>query len=66
MRCDALEPLPNGNYTSVAGRFRDTVVFSCDEGYRLNGNLRRRCNPDGLWSGSMPTCESMTKTPENT
>ena len=61
VRCNPLEPLSNGNYTSVAGRPGDVVEFSCDVGYRLNGNLSRQCNADGLWSGSMPTCESMVK-----
>ena len=61
IRCDALEPLPNGNYNSVAGRPGDIVMFTCDEGYRLNGDLTRQCNADSLWTGSMPTCESMVK-----
>ena len=61
VRCNPLEPLPNGNYTSVAGRPGDAVEFSCDERYRLNGNLSRQCNADSLWTGSMPTCESMVK-----
>ena len=63
IRCDALEPLPNGNYTfSVAGRPGTFVVYSCDEGYRLVGNLGRQCSSNGMWTGSTPTCISMIKT----
>ncbi|XP_062518244.1 CUB and sushi domain-containing protein 2-like [Corticium candelabrum] len=57
-RCDAVVvPCPilvaptNGN-VNVNG---DTAEYSCNDGFRLQGNRRRMC-PNGIWSGSNPMC----------
>ena len=34
------------------------ALYSCQEGYTLNGNDERTCLSDGEWSGADPTCES--------
>lgn len=55
--CGALAVPLNG---SIAGRettFPNTVTFSCDEGFLLNGSTVRRCQADGSWSGADTSCE---------
>ena len=34
-----------------------TVIYSCDVGYSIDGNVVRSCQEDGFgWSGSDPSC----------
>ena len=34
-----------------------TVIYSCDVGYSIDGNVVRSCQADGFgWSGSDPSC----------
>ncbi|XP_075578659.1 complement receptor type 2-like [Pelecanus crispus] len=33
------------------------VRFSCDEGFKLQGNAESRCLADGTWHPPLPTCE---------
>ena len=44
--------------TSDGTSFGDVAKYSCGVGYTLNGPTERRCQADGKWSGSVPTCES--------
>lgn len=34
------------------------MEYTCDIGYKLDGNLRQTCLSNGKWSGSKPTCNS--------
>ena len=34
------------------------VSYVCKEGYRLLGNVVRRCGRNGRWSGDLPVCQS--------
>ena len=41
--------------------FGAVATFSCDAGFRLNGDASRVCggdgsSPDGVWSDASPTC----------
>ena len=49
--CPILVAPTNGN-VNVNG---DTAEYSCNDGFRLQGNRRRMC-PNGIWSGSNPMC----------
>ena len=35
----------------------DTVTYTCDAGFELNGDAMRTCQSDGTWTGSAPTCD---------
>jgi hypothetical protein len=37
-------------------QYGDIVVFVCDEGYQLLGNVTSVCAEDGLWSQPVPVC----------
>lgn len=36
--------------------FGGRVVFACMWGHRLSGSQSMKCEDDGVWDGSMPTC----------
>ena len=37
--------------------FGQSVVYSCNEGFTLNGDARRTCTVNGNWTGSAPSCD---------
>ena len=37
------------------------AAYSCDCGFRLQGNEMRRCQQNGLWSGTTPACQTDCK-----
>lgn len=37
--------------------YESTVVLECHPGYKLVGDLTRKCQADGTWSGIEPTCQ---------
>ena len=59
-RADCGDPgTPQNGIRRLSGtRQGDRVVYSCNSGFQLNGDRRRQCQSTGVWSGSLPTCES--------
>ncbi len=55
--CAKLADPANGAVKSSGYYLHDTAVHSCNSGYRLRGNRVRKCQSNGKWSGSAPTCE---------
>ncbi|XP_030077479.1 complement receptor type 2, partial [Microcaecilia unicolor] len=55
--CGSPGELLNGRFDLEDALFGSTATFSCNEGYRLVGRAERKCQHDGLWSHSVPTCE---------
>ena len=33
------------------------VTYECDKGYVLEGPSSRVCQPDGVWSATLPSCK---------
>ena len=48
---------PNGIKTGSNYFFPNLVSYSCNVGFRLVGPAVRRCQNNGLWSGSPATCQ---------
>ena len=49
----------NGHVDTSAGTSSgDVARYSCNQGYMLIGLEERTCQADGVWNGSVPTCES--------
>ena len=60
VNCNALNDPANGEVDDSAGTtFGQNATYNCNTGYNLVGNSTRTCQADGMWSGSVPTCQSM-------
>ena len=51
-----------GEPTNGSGIFPNTfvgsiVTYQCDSGFRLVGNMQRKCQESGLWNGEIPICD---------
>ena len=56
--CGRLSNPENGGVSQQMPRVVGSVaVYVCRRGFRLVGNSRRVCQPDGRYSGTAPTCE---------
>ncbi|XP_078585766.1 sushi, von Willebrand factor type A, EGF and pentraxin domain-containing protein 1-like [Branchiostoma floridae x Branchiostoma japonicum] len=56
MNCSELTPPPNG---AIHGGqlLGDAAVYTCAEGYEIQGSVVRFCMPDQSWSGEETTCQ---------
>ncbi|XP_047125311.1 mannan-binding lectin serine protease 2 isoform X1 [Hydra vulgaris] len=61
IKCPTLTPVANG-FMSGHSNFslKETVTFSCREGYIYTGSETRTCLPDGSWSGYLGNCTRIT------
>ena len=48
----------NGTRTGSTFTFANEVNYTCVNGFKLIGDIRRNCLPSGNWSGDLPTCQS--------
>ena len=58
--CPEPDPINGGRVRGSARRFGDSVSYECSAGNTLLGPKVRRCQSDGLWSGTNPYCASIT------
>lgn len=54
--CGTLAVPVNGSINGRETTFPNEAIFSCDEGFILNGSTVRRCQSDGTWSGIRTSC----------
>jgi len=48
---------PDNGMIQCSGSFVDDIcVFTCDDGFQLNGSGTRTCQDDGTWSGTEAVC----------
>ncbi|XP_058800603.1 sushi, von Willebrand factor type A, EGF and pentraxin domain-containing protein 1-like [Phymastichus coffea] len=40
--------------------YADKIIYTCNDGYKLKGNLERVCTAEGTWSGTAPFCVGIT------
>ena len=58
VNCPVPSAPANGQVSGNGSSFGDVVTFKCNLGYNLTGSATRRCQADGSWSGTQPSCES--------
>ena len=58
IRCNAPIVPQNGFVVGYDFLIGDTVVYLCDEGFELDGEMVRSCLSNGSWSDEMPKCNS--------
>jgi hypothetical protein len=50
--------IANGSVVTPNGAVYDQAAnYACNAGYKLTGVPSRVCGPDGVWSGTTPTCD---------
>ncbi|XP_066302889.1 sushi, von Willebrand factor type A, EGF and pentraxin domain-containing protein 1-like [Branchiostoma lanceolatum] len=65
-QCACLEAPPFGSIAVSGGcDVSDTVTFSCNSGYELQGSVSRSCQTTQQWTGSQPFCVKIQCPPLN-
>ncbi|KAM9849904.1 sushi repeat-containing protein SRPX2 [Aulostomus maculatus] len=60
LRCRVLPLIPHGRYTCTHGFEVDSrCEFTCDTGYRIEGQHSRICQHGGSWSVEQPICSDI-------
>lgn len=59
--CGTLSDPFNGKVTITRMTLGGVALYSCDSGYKLEGNAQRTCGLFGVWSGVPPTCKRKWK-----
>ena len=54
--CGVINAPANGFRVGSSFTYNKVLAFDCDPGYKLVGTQYRKCQENGLWSGSAPTC----------
>ena len=54
--CPNINSILNGQITIEGFKYRQMVIYTCNEGYDLVGLPTRVCQESGLWSDSEPNC----------
>ena len=55
----------NGDVGLSGVRPGSQALYSCDRGFNLVGEETRKCQRNGQWTGSAPTCESKQSNNKN-
>ena len=53
--CGKPEDIPHTKVNGSTYNFEDSLTYSCEKGYALNGPKSRTCGEDAQWSVG-PTC----------
>uniref|UniRef100_H2Y5C3 Sushi domain-containing protein n=1 Tax=Ciona savignyi TaxID=51511 RepID=H2Y5C3_CIOSA len=63
VKCPAIGAPDNGSIRPTISQQANVgtrVLFTCNDGFRRNGSRDSRCQSNGRWSSSVPTCELVT------
>ena len=53
--------LANGNIILTNTTLGSTIAYACDVSFVLCGNDTRICQSNGMWSGSLPSCNLISE-----
>ncbi|TRY57481.1 hypothetical protein DNTS_014228 [Danionella cerebrum] len=56
VKCSAPKEIPNGSVKYSKLQFSQSVIYSCQRGYRLQGPETLNCLESGQWHHEAPTC----------
>ncbi|ELU05207.1 hypothetical protein CAPTEDRAFT_227166 [Capitella teleta] len=59
VRCSTNLLIANGTYIASDFVYKSLIVYSCDRGYRLEGESTIECGSDGKWTYEKPSCEEV-------
>lgn len=49
--------LTNGYVEGRSYKYGDSVVYTCNPGFKIRGDYRSVCQADGKWSNEPPRCD---------
>ena len=58
--CPVLGDIANGAVTVTSRTVGSRATYTCNDGYRLQGDRQRECQRNGQWSGQEPVCRGMS------
>ncbi|XP_005858751.1 PREDICTED: beta-2-glycoprotein 1 isoform X2 [Myotis brandtii] len=58
--------LENGAVRYTTFEYPNTISFSCNNGFFLNGTKSAQCTEEGIWSPNLPVCSPVTCPPPPT
>ena len=61
VQCPTPRAPTHGAVNGVDFRFDNEVLYSCDKGYQLVGDVARKCLASGAWSSPEPRCDRKSK-----
>ncbi|XP_039286802.1 uncharacterized protein LOC111056767 isoform X2 [Nilaparvata lugens] len=61
VQCGFPADIQNGDYDLLNGTvdYLSEVLYSCDEGYKIQGRARLTCDLDERWDGPPPRCQAI-------
>ena len=54
--CPPLPEVPSGNLSITTDGSTTMAVYTCVNGYHLEGSAVIACTSDGIWNTSLPVC----------
>ena len=63
--CPVLGNIANGAVTVTSRTVGSRATYTCNDGYRLQGDRQRECQRNGRWSGQEPVCVGMSVKEKN-
>ncbi|KAK2521486.1 Svep1 [Columba livia] len=63
IQCPAPKKILNGKYSCTNFHYGQTVRYSCDRGFQLQGEATLRCLETGEWSTEVPSCKAINCLP---
>ncbi|XP_068090442.1 sushi, von Willebrand factor type A, EGF and pentraxin domain-containing protein 1 isoform X2 [Hyperolius riggenbachi] len=63
VKCRPAKEIPNGKSSSNSLHFGQTVTYSCNKGFRLEGQPILTCLETGEWDAKTPVCKEVTCDP---
>ena len=59
IECPVLGDIANGAVTLTSRTVGSRATYTCNDGYRLQGDRQRECQRNGRWFGQEPVCVGM-------
>uniref|UniRef100_A0A8V5H5I4 Uncharacterized protein n=1 Tax=Melopsittacus undulatus TaxID=13146 RepID=A0A8V5H5I4_MELUD len=63
IQCPRPKKIPNGKYSVTNFHYGQTVRYSCDRGFQLQGEETLKCLETGEWSTEVPSCKPINCQP---
>ena len=59
MTCEVLLDISEGDVSLSGTVFGSVATYSCNNGYRVEGDRERTCLANATWSGTTPHCQGL-------